>query len=77
MRVRTTKPIERSGDRDLQVGTQPGGRRHPIDCEAHTFCVRFRRSRKVSDVAVQVFAGERANSQSCILLMVRSHSGHA
>src|SRR4030095_14308842 len=47
-----TKPIERSGDHRLQVGTQPGGRRHPIDCEAHALCVGFGRSGKVSDVAV-------------------------
>jgi hypothetical protein len=53
-----TKPIDRSGNHRLQVGTQPGGRRHAIGCEAHALGVGFRRSGKVSDVAVKVFAGE-------------------
>src|SRR5262245_31185651 len=59
-----TKPIDRSSDHRLQVGTQPGGRWHPIDCEAHALGVVLRRLCKVGDVAVKVFAGERANSQS-------------
>src|SRR5262249_41740429 len=69
------KPIERRGDHCLQVGTQLGGRRHPIDCKAHALGVGFRSSRKVSDVAIQIFAGEGANSQSRILLMITPHSG--
>jgi hypothetical protein len=47
-----TKPIERSDDHRLQFGTQPGARRHPIDCEAHALGVGFGRLCKVSDVAV-------------------------
>src|SRR4030095_5385414 len=74
---KATKPIERGGNHRLQVGTQPGGRRHPIDCEAHALGVGFGRSGKVSDVAVHIFARERANSQSRSLPMVRPHSGYA
>ena len=35
--------------------------------------VGFGYARKVSDKAIKVFSGERANSESCILVMVRSH----
>ena len=65
-----TKPIERSSDHRLQIGTQPGGRRHSIDCKAHALGVDFGRSRKVSDVTIQIFPGERANSQSRNLAML-------
>jgi hypothetical protein len=59
-----TKPIDRSGDHRLQLGTQLSGRWHPIDCEAHALGVGFRRLRKVRDVPVKIFSGERANTQS-------------
>ena len=39
--------------------------------------VCFGSSGEVSDVAVKVFAGERANSQSCILPVINSGSGHS
>ena len=68
-----TKPIDGSGNHRLQLGTQPGGGRHPIDCEAHALGVGFGYARKVSGKAIKVFSGERANSESCILVMVRSH----
>ena len=71
-----TKPIERSGDHRLQVGTQPVGRRYPINCQTHALCVGFGRPGKVSDVAVCIFDGERANSQSRILLMVSGPGNH-
>src|SRR4029077_87183 len=72
-----TKPIERSGDHRFQIETQPAGRRHAIDCQAHALGVGFGRSGKVSDVAVDIFAGERANSQSRILPVSSSDSGHS
>src|ERR1700746_2754722 len=56
------KLIEWSGHHRLQLGTHPGSRRHPFGCEAHALGVGFGSSRKVSDVAVKVFASERANS---------------
>ena len=71
-----TKPIERSGDHRFQVRTQPDGRRHPIDCEAHALGVGFGNPGKVSDVAVQIFGSERANSQSHILLIVTGPENH-
>jgi hypothetical protein len=72
-----TKPIDRSGDHRLQVGTQLGGRRHFIDCETHALGVGFGYARKVSDVAIKVFADEWTNSQSRHATMVRPHAGHA
>jgi hypothetical protein len=59
-----SKPIDRSGDHHLQVGTELSSRWHPISCEAHALGVGFGRLREVRDVAVNVFASERANSQS-------------
>src|SRR5436190_2051150 len=48
----------------------------PIDCEAHALGVGFGNPGKVSDVAVQIFGGERANSQLHILLIVTEPENH-
>src|SRR5262249_20514976 len=61
---KASKPIDRSRNHCLQVGTQLGGRRHFIDRQTHALGVGFRRAGKVSDEAVKVFAGQRTNSQS-------------
>jgi len=59
-----SKPIDRSSDHRLQVGTHLDGRRHFIDRQTHALGVGLRRAGKVSDEAGKVFAGQRTNSQS-------------